>query len=268
MNHAVMQTGANAPELEQLRRAFQGVPGLTGLDAMAFGLVPFGMLARGLELEQATALKSALAVQGVEAELARETDLPKLPEAHFVDRVDGTEDALLLFDVLERKFSIPWDDVLLIAAGRVLTVEFKRVGRPVGSAINVSDSFWQADLSIGGFQGGPAISARQYETQEATKPQLLLEIVPAGGAVRYSVNVNKCAVQLFRYLAERRTPNILSNFTLLVEDLALGAPQATLNRGAYYLTKTKDGVATYSSKTAFYNEIVWVLWFQGFNPQT
>ena len=97
-------------------------------------------------------------------------------------------------------------------------------------------------------------------------PELLLEIVPMGGAVRYSVNVTKSFVPLFKYLAERRTSDVLTNFMLLVEDLALGAPHATLNRGAFYLVKNKQGIGTYSSKTAFYNEIIWVLWFQNFNP--
>lgn len=268
MTYAVMQTGENAPELEQLRQAFQETRGLCGLDAQAFGLVPFGMFARGLELEQAMALKGALVKQGVETEVVREVDLPQLPEAHFINRVDGTENELLLFDVLDRQFSIRWDDILLIAAGRVLMVEFKRVARPVSSPIPVMDSIWAADMKMAALQSNTGISANLYETQEATKPELLLEIVPMGGAVRYSVNVTKSSVLLFKYLAERRTQDLVANFTLLIEDLALGAPQATLNRGAYYLAKNKQGIGTYSSKTAFYNEIIWVLWFQNFNPQT
>ena len=55
----------------------------------------------------------------------------------------------------------------------------------------------------------------------------------------------------------------MANFRLLVQDLARFAPQAAINRGAYYLREGAGEAFVYPSKNAIFEEIVWLLWRMG-----
>src|SRR5580693_8641542 len=127
MSCSVMQKNLEPPTMEQLKQAFCKVPGLTAVDAAIFSRDAFGILARSFEPERAQALRSALAAQGVETEVVEDASLPVLPEARLVHRIDCTPDALVIYDPLGRSFPLKWENVMLIAAGRVNLVEFKDI---------------------------------------------------------------------------------------------------------------------------------------------
>jgi hypothetical protein len=67
----------------------------------------------------------------------------------------------------------------------------------------------------------------------------------------------------FAYLGERRTKSATANFTALVRDLIQFAPHAALNQGAFRLREDPGELFAYPSKSAFYEEIIWLLWRSG-----
>lgn len=266
--YSVMQTGMKWPEPEELKQAFQEVPGLAAIDAFSYGPDVFGMLARGLEREQAVALQGALAGQGIETETLGDDELPKLPDAKILNRLDCTPEALVVYDALGRGSPVAWSKVSIVAAGRVMMSEFKRVatptfGQPLGDSL--------APIWTEQFPMQPADRLRRhlpknvYCTEEQQHQRFLVEIILAERGVRYSINADKSVAVLFQYLGERRTKDLSRNVSLLTQDLVRYAPpQAALNRGAYYIRENPEiPLAPYANKTAFYNELIWLLWMLG-----
>jgi len=244
MSYAVLQKNLEPPSLDQLKNAFQNVPGLTALDAFGVGKDAFGILVKGFDLDSASRLQSALAAQGVETELVDEAALPPLPEIRNVHRVDCTPDALMIYDALGRNFPLKWVDVMMIAAGSVRLIDFNtvEVRRPVAH------------------HGRGGDSPVTLEIKEQPADHWILEIIVSGAALRYSIVADHAECLLFQYLDSRRTRELAGNFKLLVQDLTKAAPQATVNHGAFYLRENSPTPFHYPSKNAFYEEIVWLLW--------
>ena len=97
-----MQTGLEPPSVEQLRSAFAQVPGLTALDVNILGGDAFGVLAKGLEGEQAEAMRSALAAEGFEAEVVEDAALPELPPPVKLGKVTLTPAAFVTDNLVGR----------------------------------------------------------------------------------------------------------------------------------------------------------------------
>jgi hypothetical protein len=270
MAYAVMQKTLDTLSTDVLKRAFRGVPGLTELDALTLGKEAFGILVHSFQLEPANALRNALIAQGVDAEVVDEATLPQLPEVQCLTRLDCAPEGLVLYDQLGRTASLEWKDVALVAAGRVNLTEFTehKSKPPVWGA----DAASTMDGLLFGSNSGPYVSRYgtmsdytvQSSTREERHERWLLEIMPTGAVVRYSINADKAPPGLlFRGLGERRTNDLSRNFTLLVQDILRGAPEAAINRGAYYLRENSATTFTYPSKHAFYSEITWLLWMLG-----
>src|SRR4051812_43591114 len=98
MAYAVLQKTLEPPSIDKLKRAFRNVPGLAPADASIIGNDAFGILVKGFESERATAMQSALAVEGVETIVVADSELPQLPQIKFVSRVDCTPEALMIYD--------------------------------------------------------------------------------------------------------------------------------------------------------------------------
>ena len=136
----------------------------------------------------------------------------------------------------------------MIAAGRVRMDEFTRVRT-------------ETEVSTYGRNGRREQKTKvEYSTKEERNDRCLLEIILNGGTVRYSLNADQSAHLLFQYLAERRTKELAADFKLLVQDLLQYAPQAGINRGAYYFRENAEQPFSYPSKNAFYEEITWLMW--------
>src|SRR5260370_38237511 len=97
MPYAVMQKSLEPPSVEQLKAAFRDVPGLTEVDAHILGQDAFGILVKHFTFENATALQTALAAQGVETEVLEEGLPPELPPAGAGTHVGSAPGALLLY---------------------------------------------------------------------------------------------------------------------------------------------------------------------------
>jgi hypothetical protein len=248
---AVMQKSLEPPTTEQLRNAFRDVPGLTAIDADILGKHAFGLLVKGFEPERAAALQSALATQGVETEVVVEADLPQLPEMRNLHQLECTPDALLIYDPLNRSFPLKWENIMLVAAGKVMLDEINQVRRVT------------QPQQFGGYGSGRGATTEpqvSYSTSYERNERWLLEITITGAALRYGVNADQVGPLLFHGLGDRAGDDLQANFTLLVQDILKSAPQAAINRGAYYLRENSDKVFAYPSKNAFYEEIIWLLW--------
>jgi hypothetical protein len=269
MGYVVLQKGLEAPPIENMKAAFHGVPGLTPADALMMCQHSTGILARGLDQAQAQQIQAGLAAQGIETEIADQGDLPVLPPMRHVTRVECTADALMIFDPLGNKFPLDWRDIMLVAAGRVAVVEFKRVGTPAGLPIQetVDNGLGVIDdllFKNSGFRppGARMVypGAVNYETKEEHHQRWTAEIVIRGGGLRYNLEAEQPLQPLFGYLGERRTNDVTENFKLLVQDICQSAPEAALNRGAYYLREGNPLGFVYSGKNVFYDEMTWLLW--------
>ena len=248
MSYAVMQTDLEPPSTEQLQNAFRQVPELTAIDAAVLGKDAFGLLAKGFELEQASAMQSALAAQGVATEVVEAAALTELPPPRQLTKVEFTPEALRIDDLLGRSFPLEWSNILVIAAGRARLTEFR------------TELVDKVEIRIGSRDSFPKV-VTETQTTEEQNDHWLLEIITGGAALRYRAMADRPeAMLLFQCLGERRGRDAAGNLTLFVQELARYAPAAVLNHGAFFMREDGDPAFSYPSQSAFYREITWLLW--------
>src|SRR4051794_6102718 len=98
MPYAVVQKVLELPDVEKLKAAFKGFPGLMPVDAYTIGRDAFGILVKGFSYENASRMVSALQAQGVETEAVDESLLPKLPQGPNTTRIDIDSGGLTVYD--------------------------------------------------------------------------------------------------------------------------------------------------------------------------
>ena len=263
----MLQKGLEAPPLEKMKAAFQGVPGLTPADAMMMCKHSLGILARGLDQEQAQQIQGGLAAQGIETEIAEQSALPVLPVMRHVTRVECTPDALVIYDPVGRGFPLGWSDIMLVAAGLVEMIDFKCVSTPAvmpssQGGLGIVDQLLFSNTTFPNISRASVTQGESfhYETREEHHPRWMAEIVIRGGGLRYNLEADQAAQPLFACLGDRRTDDVGRNFQLLMQDLLSNAPLAAVNRGAYYLREGNTAAFIYPGKNAFYDEMTWLLW--------
>jgi len=230
------------------------VNGLTASDAHTLANDAFGILVNNLSPTDAMTLQGALQAEGVETALVLQSDLPQLPPTKFVHQMDCLPNALVVHDAIGREFPVPWDQIMLIAAGSVrLTVFEQQRVTPSQSPLQSALESWSAGLR------GRSMSqpAPEYVSRESHVPRLLLEVLLARAVMRFQVEAERFR---FDYLGERKRPELSENFALLVQDVMKFAPQAMVNRGAHLLRENTTTVFEYPSKHAFHEETTWMLW--------
>ena len=239
MPYAIMQKELAAPPLDQLADAFRVLPNLTALDAQTAVNDAFGVLWRGLELEAASALQDALIKKGLDTEVIDELELPKLPPAKVVKQMEFLPGHLVMYDPMGRNFNLPVSDIMLIAAGNVRMPEYRKSHTPAEASRNSQDFL------------------NEGRSRDSAQFHLMLEIVLAGSAARYSMIADEF---VFGHLGTRATNDLAQNFCLVVRDLAEAAPHAGLNRGAFLICDNAKEIFAYPSKAAFFEEVTWFLW--------
>jgi hypothetical protein len=151
---------------------------------------------------------------------------------------------LTMYDPMRRAFTVPWHDLLFIAAGKVRLQEFYR-GKAAPEAPRARAT------GVSPPAGSDKNTWREYSYH------LMLDIVLRDALTRYSIDANAF---VFDYAGTEVSQDMPSSFALLVQDLAKSAPHAGLNRGAVLFCKQAEEVFTYPSKAAFFDEITWMLW--------
>lgn len=269
MNYAVLQKSLEIPDVENLKRAFTGIPGLTAADAAILAKDAFGVLVKGKSAEVAAQLSNALRAQGIETLVVPESELPALPPGKFLRRLECQPAGLVIYDAIGRPFTVEWKHISLIAVGNILVSEFERTrtesaGGNFGwgdvARMGADAAAMAMGVGIGIHMPSPKKATTEFRSQEQRVHRPLLEIFLGRAAARYSVEIDTAPPLLFQYLGARRTKSPLQNLALLVQDLAQFAPQAAVNRGAYLLRENAGQLFEYPSKHAFHEEITWILW--------
>jgi hypothetical protein len=229
MSYAILQKELVVPDVECLKRAFSVWPALTSIDAQTSANDAYGILLRGLDVENAGVLKDALHKENVETVVVEESKLPSLPPGRIGRQAEIDSAHLTLYDSMRRASRVAWSDIHLIAAGLVRMREGARVRSAHASA----------------------------ETKEEQSGHLMLEIFLRGGQGRFSVDGREFA---YDHLGGRVTDDPAVNFVFLVQDLVRNAPHAGLNRGAFAACQKPPELFPYPSKPAFQEELTWMLW--------
>jgi hypothetical protein len=244
MTYAILQQSIDSlPTVEQLQQAFAAIPGLTKYDGAMQAKDAYGILASGLPSNSAAALQKVLHDLGVETFVADEASLPVLPPAKTLTRADPLATGLVLYDALGRPQSLPWSDVVFLAAGKVLLTNFKRTYK---------------DVVVSHGDRGGGVVVRDLDVEELHLPNMLIEIFLAGGD-RYRIGAKKCS---YAYLGASVSQRSSDNFLALSRDLLRLAPVAFRNRGAALLAGDPPKTMTYPTRHAFEEEITWCLWMK------
>jgi hypothetical protein len=242
---AVVLQKLATPTVEQLTGAFLATGTLTRVDALTRHRDAYGILMEGLPESLAQALQTALAAEGVEAEVVPQAGIPLLPKGYALRRADLTAEALVWYDTMDRTRSLPWSQVIVIACGYVHITKSERNylslmqrTRP----INV----YHADIAP------PSVEERVVE-----EDILLLDLLLGAEPWRLRLTANH-----FNYgcLGSRKTANAGFNFPLLVNDLLHAAPRALPNRGTLAFIRENADFYRYRSSQAFEDETRWLGW--------
>jgi hypothetical protein len=231
MGYAIMQKELVVPELGQLKRAFTVLPQLTDMDAQTVVHDAFGIIMRGLDLESAGLLQSALQLEGVHTEVVEESKLPAFPPGKIARQIELGPSHLTLYDPMKRVSEVPWGDIMLLAAGLVRTREHHKV---------------KELETIGGTR-----------SKEEIVDHLMVEIFLNGGDTRYSIHGDDF---IWEHLGAQMTEDRQMNFVLTLAEFARRAPQAGMNRGAFLAAQDPPELFPYPSRQMFNEEITWMLW--------
>ena len=250
MPYALLQKSLDAPSAEQLRTAYREVPDVTAVDADRLCQNMFGILARSLRPDQAAALQAGLKAQGIETEVLDESALPPLPPGKVVRRLEFTTETLMVFDALGRAVPVPWEDLMLLAAGNIQQATFPRT-RTEREEVRTKFVHGVIPIQVREIKVG-------YSSQESAQKVLRGEIILTRAATRYTIEGEN-----FNYVAclgEHACKDISADFCLIMRELARRAPEAALGRGVAALLAEPPGLVAYPRHKSLEEEMVWMLW--------
>jgi hypothetical protein len=245
MPHCLVQAGSLAPSADQLKRAFKSLKALTDADAVKLANDACGILLKNLSLDDAGRLQLALKNEGIAAEIVDAGQLPKLPDAKFIRRMEFQPESLTIYDPLGRAVPVPWQHLSLVSAGSV---------RHFGMTATRTEKKVTSFDPIRGMHTKVVTDVRHKVEDDSA---LLLDLFLTGGAMRFQIEAG--AFQ-FKYCFDRPELNLVQKAGLLVQMLARSAPQAGLNRGATALRDGAPDGAIYASKAALFDESTWLVW--------
>jgi hypothetical protein len=254
MRFAVLQKTFEPVSLEQLGVAFAKIPGLTAMDAAVQCEGAFGILVRNFTGEQASALQAGLRMQGVETEIVPENALPVLPIAKQIRRAEIRPECFSIQDQLLMKSSIAWNRIAFIAAGWIQQSAFVRK-RTEWEEVRTEM------IHLGGMMMIPIQHTEtkfEYASRESSAWVLRADLVIAGEPfTRVSIEENR-----FDFFAEgkRTTDNLPYHFHVLLRGIMKHCPNAVLSRGAIALGGDEPKLFDYPKKSAFENELTWLMW--------
>ena len=247
---ALVRHNLDPLDVEKLRRAFLGLPGLAPYDADAVCNDGAGILCRGFATDHATTLQAKLKAEGVDAEIIDETTLPALPPPKIIRRVEIKPEALFVEDLVRGMMPVEWARVRLIAAGSIRLTQVTR--KYVETEETHPRHIHVGHLSVQVTEGSSG-----YVSKEKVDWFLRAEILLADSPVRYSIEAERFN---FIPLGEGVTRDLSGNFCLLVRGLVTHAPKAILNQGAAAIAADPPEFMYYPRKSAYYDEITWHLW--------
>ena len=250
---AVLQRDLSSPTAEQLKSAFRSFSTLTDADAVRLAVGAHGILLRHENRDAARAFQSALQAEGVPTALVAEDELPNLPEARVLQRLELSPEAVKIFDLLGRPTFIPWTEVALLAAGAVGDIEVSQT-KTERTVLSFSPLFgvWPKKVT----------DSRRKVTADS---HLVLEILLAGTKTRYQIEAARFP---FKYVIDQPELSTSDKFIWLVREFCRHATAATLNGGARWLRAGHERVPGYVNRQALTDEIIWLLWYSDARNRT
>jgi hypothetical protein len=256
--YALLAKTIEPPTPEILVRAFRGVPGLAAADALIAAQSISAILMRGLTADQVLALSAGFKDQGIQTETVPESSLPVLPPARLIRSVEFGATHLKIHEACGRRCEFEWDQVGLLAAGKVQEVKIQRtrrewkevktdhIGIPLGH-VHVAIPIRVVETKS------------EYRSRESDQWGLRLEILKTGGAARFVVEAENFQ---FGDLACDASADVQSDFCFLVKELAARASNSARNRGVAAIMAGAPAPVCYLRRAAFQNEMIWMLWQQ------
>jgi hypothetical protein len=244
MHYALVQKELVPLDVECVKKAYRAWPSLTEWDAQQAVRDAFGIILKGLEAEPAALLQDAFAHEGIATEVVSQTALPVIPPPRVIKQMEFLPTHVTLVDPLQRHVELPWDEILLLAAGNVRLHEVRRIKNtleePATHGAGISQDLGQTT-----------------RTKDEQRFHLLLDLVLMGAAARYTISADDFA---FDCLGSEMTSDISENYRRLLREIERQAPYVSLNRGAFQLCKESDEFFVYPGKMAFIDEMTWMLW--------
>ncbi|MDD2710622.1 MAG: hypothetical protein PHV34_21795 [Verrucomicrobiae bacterium] len=245
MPYAILQQDLDAPPPGGLEKALKNLQLFTSLDAITLARDAFGILIKDLSLADAQLLHHALKQEGIQNLMVDQQELPPLAPAQKLIKADVTDEALLVYDALQRPRRIEWPQVAMIAAGCVRITQFKRMEKTVVVNRGTPDG-----------QSIP-IERTEVDYREENRPKCVVEIFAAATPPRYHIDAENFS---FACLGDRRQRGVIPNYMTFVQGMLRHAPHAVMNRGALRFKQEPCLFFEYPSKHAFEEEIIWQLW--------
>jgi hypothetical protein len=224
-SYAVLLRDAGRPDAERIRRAFGIFSHLTDADAIRLAANAQGILLRHLGADEGRALLRSLQAEGVPAALVNEAELNALTASQMLARVEIQPDALTVINRLGQASSLPWREIMLVAAGAVPHLEIT--------------------------------SSASYRTQLETKSQFVLWLVTA--THHYEI-----LGQQFTFPADvdRGLTTLVEKLVSLIKAITAQTPQALQNRAVRDISNGVKLLRGYPSRQALRDETAWLLWRQ------
>jgi hypothetical protein len=252
LHYALLQRELTPPNADQVKRAFQSFSHLTDADAVRLAVNAQGILGKHLTQDAARALQESFQKQGIDSVIVAERNLPTLPEARSLNRIELWPQALVLYDPLGRPATLTWDRITLIAAGAAQGIELGRTYTEFRRIQLNDETQKRAEIAP--------------DSNRRVQPELhfLLEFLVDNSTTRYEIDASQLT---FKYVIDRPGLALQGKFVWLVRQFCREAPRAMLNRGAQSLREGQTGVPVYLHRQMLADEIIWLLWRAGRAPK-
>ena len=245
MPFVIALTEPTFPTSDQLKRAFRAVKRFTDADAMKAANDACGILVKNLSIDDARALQQGLHAVGVGSEVVDFSQLPRLADPRFLRRMEFQEQALVIQDPLGRSVPVPWGGFNLISAGSV---------RHFGIAAERTE---KTEVKFDAVRGMRVRTVSDVRHKVEAGMPFLIDLFVAGGAMRFQIEADSFQ---FKHCFDHPDWDIARKVGLLALMLTQHAPQAMVNRGATALLNNDFDNAAYPSKTALFEESIWLFW--------
>jgi hypothetical protein len=249
---AVLQREPPGPTPDQWKRAFKSFSHLTDADAVRLAAGAHGILMKHLRQDAARALQSAFQAEGIRVAIVAENDLPRLPEARSLRRLELWPQALSVYDPVGRATLIPWRHITLVTAGAAQHVVLNKT--------HTEFTRRQLDAVSGTHLKKTTDAGPRIEPDS----QLLLELIVGHGASRHEIDASQFT---FKHVIDRPGIATEEKFIWLVREICREATRAVLNSGARSLLEGRISVPTYTNRQVLTDEIVWLLWWSQQHPR-
>jgi hypothetical protein len=250
--YVVLQRELAAPDSQRYAQALVASQVYTRVDAAMLVRHLSCILAKALSLENAQAVQTALAGEGIASDVVDQSQILPLPTCMRTSRLDYNTNCLRVQDALNQEIEVPWPAVAVLAAGLVNRMEEKSVkvalpGSPQPGTFGPGNS-----RTTGRYTTVASFMAFDKYTE---KQVCLLEIVTP--LARYQMIRDAAS---YAALGERIGRNSHENFLLLLQEIRALAGQAWLNAGAAGFLQQPPQEVEYDTERMFEDELAWLLW--------